>query len=335
MPRRPCTIEAGVTPGGPRSNGKLTDTVAESDGNARTLTVRTRDAGLRIEKLLARTFPDKHWSYVQKLLRQERVLSDGIPLRRGQTVWAGQELELLPGGPPAAPLPNTKLRVEVLHEDPDLALVFKPCGRPVHPGPGHGSDTLLNGLIARFPQLLELGEERGYGLVHRLDLETSGPLLVALSPEGYEGLVAQFRAREVEKQYWALVWGALPDAGAVDTPVGGLDAETRYRVLGRAGRCVLVEARPVTGRTHQLRIHFAELGAPILGDPRHGLGLDDTTRRLGLPRLALHCERLACAHPRTGERVEALRPAPKLLRKAWARAQSLWAAQPSEDNGAS
>ncbi|MEZ6189255.1 MAG: RluA family pseudouridine synthase [Planctomycetota bacterium] len=309
--------------------------MAESDGNARRITVRTRDAGQRIEKLLARTWPDKHWSYVHKLLRQGRVQTDGIPLQRGQTVWAGQILELLPGGPPAPPLPNGKLRVEVLQADEDVALVFKPCGRPVHPGPGHGSDTLLNGLIARFPQLLELGEERGYGLVHRLDLETSGPLLVALSPAGYDGLVAQFRERKVEKQYWALVWGDLPDEGVVRAPVGDLDAETRYRVQGRAGRCALVEARPLTGRTHQLRVHFAGLGAPILGDPRYGDGLDDTTRRLGLPRLALHCERLACAHPTGGAPLEALRPAPKVLRKAWGRAQELWGPQPSAGSGTS
>ncbi|MCA8924669.1 MAG: RluA family pseudouridine synthase [Planctomycetes bacterium] len=296
--------------------------MAESDGNPERITVREREAGLRIEKLLSKHWPDRHWSYVQKVLRQSRVVCDGIPLQRGQAVWAGQRLEVLPAPSAAAPLPNRKLHVEVLHEDEHLAVVFKPCGRAVHPGPGHGSDTLLNGLIARFPELLELGEERSYGLVHRLDLETSGPLAVARTVAGYDGLIAAFRERRVEKRYWALVEGRLPGEGTVTTPVGGKDAETRYRVLERAGSCATVEAHPITGRTHQLRIHFAELGAPVLGDARHGAGLDDTTKRLGVSRLALHCERLAFAHPLSGEAIEVLRPVPKLLRRAWARAQA-------------
>lgn len=274
-----------------------------------------------MEKLLSRQWPEKHWSYVQKLLRQERVVSDGIPLHRGQLVFAGQALEVLPGKESAPPLPNRKLRVEILHLDPELAVVFKPCGRAMHPGPGHGSDTLLNGLIARFPELLELGTERGYGLVHRLDLETSGPLVVARTAAGYDGLTAAFRERRVEKRYVALVDGPLEGEGTIEEPLDGKEALSRYRVLERAGRYAWVELHPITGRTHQLRLHLAGLGSPVLGDPRYGAGLDETTRRLGLPRLGLHCELLAFAHPLTGERVEVERPAPKLLRRAWKRAQ--------------
>jgi 23S rRNA pseudouridine1911/1915/1917 synthase len=274
-----------------------------------------------VERVLTERL-DVALDHAAKLLRQGRVLRGGAPLALGDRLAAGDLLEVHPrSGDRPPPAKNRKVRVHLLHEDPHLLALSKPSGRVVHPGPGHGNDTLLNGLVARFPELLDLGEEREFGLVHRLDRGTSGVLLVARTPEAYVGLVAAFKAREVEKEYWALTRGAPPEGeGLVDRPIDGKEARTRYRVVAAAGDVALVEAHPLTGRTHQVRIHLANLGCPVLGDEHHGGGLDDVTARLHLSRLALHARRVALTHPVTGERLEVIVEPPKRLRRAWKRA---------------
>ncbi|RMG12005.1 MAG: RluA family pseudouridine synthase, partial [Planctomycetota bacterium] len=263
--------------------------------------------------------------HVHKLLRQGRVLAAGRPLRRGHRVRAGEPVELSPPrGKRPPPLPNRKLTLRLLHEDVDLVAVDKPAPLAVHPGPGHGSDTLLNGLVARYPELLELGAARSYGLAHRLDAGTSGVLVIGRSLRGYEGLVAAFRAREVDKEYCALVRGAPPrPRGEVTAPVGGKEALTRYELVARAGPVSWLRLKPISGRTHQLRIHLASLGCPVLADPRHGEGLCELTARLYLKRLALHARRLSLLHPVRGDRLALASGVPARLRKAWRRAWRL------------
>jgi 23S rRNA pseudouridine1911/1915/1917 synthase len=313
------------------------------------------EAGRPVEKVLARRLEGASWAHVGRLLRQGRVLDGARPLARGERVVRGQRLTIEPAPeqttsglatsgqttsepatsptPDASPVsrerppptPNRRLRVRVVHEDPDLLVVDKAPGVPVHPGPGHGTDTLQNALVARYPELLALGAGREWGLVHRLDRDTSGLLVIARSVAAYEGLVAAFQARTITKEYLALVAGRPPArAGGgpaeVATPVEGKAALTRYEVvetidLRRGERASLVRAWPVTGRMHQVRVHLAALGCPVLGEARHAP--DATPAGPRVPRLALHAHRLALAHPVTGAPLSFEAALPRDLRRAW------------------
>ena len=283
-----------------------------------------RDEGRPVERRLARAMPDASWSYLMKLLRRGQVQLEGRALRKGDPLpGRGRLVVAAPeAGQVRPPAPNRRIRLRVLHEDPHLAVVAKPAPLAMHPGPGHGTDTLLNALVGRWPQLAELGPEQGWGLVHRLDQETSGLVVVALTAAAREGLVAAFAARAVEKRYRALTQGRPGQpAGEVTTPVAGKEAHTRWEVEEEAGEVGLLRLFPRTGRTHQLRIHLAGLGCPVLGDPRHGPAGLRLGARLGLHRLALHAEGLAFTHPLSGAPLRFEDPWPRELRRAWARAR--------------
>lgn len=297
-----------------------------SSGEAQEVVVRPADAGKPLEKLLGRRLVGATWPQIGRLIRTKRVLVDGAVGVRGQVVQAGQRVVVQPGPARTAvpPQPNKRLHLTIVHEDPDLAVVLKPAGRPVHPGPGHGTDTMLNGFVARWPELLTLGLERGHGLVHRLDLDTSGLLLVARTARAYDGLVAAFAGREVEKEYLALVRGRTLPSGVVEEPVEDKPARTRFETLEtlhtERGSASLVRAFPETGRTHQIRIHLASLGHPVLHDRRHGDGVKPADEPVGVPRLALHAHKLAFTHPVSGARLSFEAPLPRDLRRAWKKA---------------
>lgn len=283
----------------------------------RVLPIGAADAGRPIEKVLMQRLPAP-WARVCKLLRQGRVRAGERTLRRGDVVAEGQVVVVAPPtDAPRPPQPNRRLRLRVVHEDPDVVVIAKPPGLAMHPGPGHGTDTVLNALVGRYPELLELGHARGWGLVHRLDRDTSGLLLVARTAAAYDALVAAFSARRVKKEYLALVAGAPPaPSGEVAEAIDDKDALTRYEVIERAADAALVRALPVTGRMHQVRVHLARLGCPVLGDARHGGGRSSSVR---VPRLALHAHRLALDHPITGAPLALEEPLPRDLRRAWDR----------------
>jgi len=229
--------------------------------------------------------------------------------------------------PPPAPshLAPEALPLSILFEDRDLLVVNKPPGLVVHPGAGHRGGTLLNALVHHCPDLKDIGEVSRPGLVHRLDKDTSGLIVVAKTSLAHASLVAQFQAHAITKRYQALVWGRLPEAeGEIDKEVGrhptarqkmsvharrGKRALTFWRVLREfPGPLTLVELTPQTGRTHQLRVHLASMGHPVLGDPAYGGGVSRLAGRPGLfglkplvPRQLLHAWRLGITHPRTGE----------------------------------
>jgi 23S rRNA pseudouridine1911/1915/1917 synthase len=214
-------------------------------------------------------------------------------------------------GPAAEP----DVPVQVVHEDVDLVVVDKPAGLVVHPGAGLSSGTLVNGLLARYPEIRTVGQPDRPGIVHRLDRGTSGLLLVARSPAAYEALVAMLASRRVDRRYRALVWGILDSpAGLIDAPIGrssrdrtrmavtvrGREARTAYEVVaGYAEPVVVSELRCKleTGRTHQIRVHLASIGHPVVGDARYG----GARQSLRLGRPFLHAEALALDHPVTGE----------------------------------
>lgn len=226
--------------------------------------------------------------------------------------------------------PNERITYKLHHADDDLLVVGKPPHVPSQPGKGHERDTLLNGLFATYgAQLQNLGAARDFGLLHRLDLEASGLMIVGLRPRAYDALRAQFQERTIKKFYWAVCAKApkeptgvikLPIAergGTRDTPKtafissGGKPAVTAYRVLDSSEFGAIIEARPVTGRLHQIRVHLDAIGSTILGDDFYG----PKSLRVAAPRLALHAHRLVFKHPTTGEEVDIRTSWPQDLRK--------------------
>jgi 23S rRNA pseudouridine1911/1915/1917 synthase len=269
----------------------------------------------RLDRYLAQRFPDLSRSLVQKLIREGAVLVNGAPAKGSYHPRAGDVLLVrLPEQAPATlPLPE-ELPLRILYEDEHLLVVDKPAGMVVHPAPGHPQGTLVNALLAHRPDILraDLDPQRP-GIVHRLDRDTSGLLLVAATREAQEALQKAFATRKVAKTYLALVQGHLvPERGAIEAPIGrdpchrqrmavvpqgGRYARTEYRVRLYLPGCTLVEAKLLTGRPHQLRVHFSAIGHPVVGDRVYG------GRRASLPeapRQFLHAWRLVLAHPMTG-----------------------------------
>jgi 23S rRNA pseudouridine1911/1915/1917 synthase len=264
---------------------------------------------------------------VQDLLDAGAVLLDGRRVPKSRKLDAGSVVELL-AEPEAAGLPtaDATVAVDVRLEDPDVLVVAKPAGLVVHPGAGHPDGTLVNGLLARYPELAEVGDPARPGIVHRLDRDTSGLLVVARTTAAYDGLVAMLADHDVERRYDALVWG-VPDAprGVIDAPIGrsvrrptrmavregGRGARTAYEVVARYREpdVARLECRLETGRTHQIRVHLQAIGHPVVGDAAYG----GSRRAIALERPFLHAGGLAFAHPVTGEPVAVDEPlAPEL-----------------------
>jgi 23S rRNA pseudouridine1911/1915/1917 synthase len=221
--------------------------------------------------------------------------------------------------------PNTRVTFKVRYEDEDLIVVDKPPGLVTQPGLGHERDTLLNGLFARCgPKLQNLGKARDFGLLHRLDRQASGLLLVGLRPAAYDALRKAFEERTIRKFYWAITKGKpRTPTGVIRRPLietvdekklarlssAGKPAVTAYRVVQTSPHASLIEARPVTGRLHQVRVHLDSIGCAILGDDLYG----PTIVRNAAPRVALHAHRLVFTHPSGGNVIDVRSPWPKDL----------------------
>lgn len=264
------------------------------------------------------------------LVAQGAVQLDGTAVAtRSRRVAAGQWLDVAAEAlsarvTPEALAPDPSVQVPVVYADEAVIVVDKPPGLVVHPGAGHAAGTLAQGLLARFPELAGVGEPARPGVVHRLDVGTSGLLVVARTPAAYASLVAQLAAHTVERRYLTLVWGTVEaDAGLVDAPIGrasndatqmavaetGRPARTRYEVLERFTEPVettLLECRLETGRTHQVRVHLAAIGHAVVGDARYR----GQRRTLPAPRPFLHAHRLAFDHPVRGDRSQHQSPLP-------------------------
>jgi 23S rRNA pseudouridine1911/1915/1917 synthase len=289
--------------------------------------------GVRVDKAVA-LVADVSRTLVTLLIDQGRVTVDGRPvasrsnaLHRGQLLRVDQEEAV----PPVGPEPDPSVVFAVAHEDDDLIVVDKPAGLVVHPGAGHRSGTLVNGLVARYPELVAVGHAVGAdpdrpGIVHRLDRGTSGLMVVARGPEAYRALVDQLSRREVSRTYRALVLGSVEgETGVVDAPVGrsvssptrmavsrrGKEARTRYRVEDRFAEpapTTLVTASLETGRTHQIRVHLSAIGHPVVGDEVYARGRSLPGATVARP--FLHATALALVHPATGREVEWHSPLP-------------------------
>lgn len=293
------------------------------------LVVGPADAGARIDQFIARERPELSRARVQALIDAQAIRADGRPVKASQRVRAGQRLEVeIPAATPAEPQAED-LPLEVVHEDAELLVLNKAAGMVVHPGAGHASGTVVNALLHHVKDLRGVGGELRPGIVHRLDKDTSGLLVIAKSDEALRGLQASFKSREVDKTYLALVAGQPPDAGTFDTlharhpthrmrftgkAKTGKRAVTHFEVLRRFAAGAKVQIGLETGRTHQIRVHFAEAGFPLFGDALYGSRR--STRPEVIARQALHAWKLAFPHPRTGKRLAFTARPPKDLQAA-------------------
>ena len=283
-------------------------------------------AGERVDRALA-TLTGWTRSEISRLCDAGDVLVTGRPVAKSRRLAAGDVVELLSEPePPTPPGPDPSVAVTVRHADDDVIVVAKPGGLVVHPGAGHSGGTLVNGLLAGFPELADVGDRARPGIVHRLDRETSGLMVVARSPRAYDALVDAMARRAVERRYLALVWGRL-DAprGAVDAPIGrssaqrtrmavregGREARTAYEVVREYEDPVvtLLECRLETGRTHQIRVHLAAIGHPVVGDAAYR----GARPALAAPRPFLHATVLAFEHPVSGAVMRFEEPLPEEL----------------------
>jgi len=241
-------------------------------------------AGERLDRYLARLL-DEPRNQVQRWIREGLVLLDGRPAKPSAALAGGERLDAEPPPPPPSGIEPEAGQLTLLHQDPSLIVVDKPAGLTVHPGAGRSSGTLVHRLLARFPEIEGVGGPGRPGIVHRLDKDTSGALVVARTREAYRALQQAFSGRRVEKRYLAVVYGAPePARGEIAGPIGrhserrkqmtvradGRPALTRYRTVASASGVALLEIDLATGRTHQIRVHLKSVHHPIVGDPVYG-----------------------------------------------------------------
>ncbi len=301
------------------------------------LEIGAEEVGERLDRLLGRRLPDLSRSRIKALVLEGRVTRAGQPLAEpGSRVKPGPPIEIrIPPPVEARPRPEA-MPLDILFEDEHLLVIVKPAGQVVHPAPGHGEGTLVNALLAHCGASLSgIGGVRRPGIVHRLDRDVSGVLVVAKNDRAHQGLAAQFTVHSVERIYEAIVFGVPAAAsGRIDRPIGrdprnrlkmaviegGKRAVTRYRLREAAGLAAArLELELETGRTHQIRVHLAHIGHPIVGDRLYGprlparLSPAARSRIARLDRLALHARTLGFVHPVSGERLRFEAPVPPLF----------------------
>lgn len=280
------------------------------------LTVPADMAGLRLDQALAKLLPEHSRNRIAGWVRSEQVRVQGSAAKPKQKVWGGERIEI-----DAAPTPEVTayqpeaLALDIVHEDEDLIVIDKPVGLVVHPGSGNWQGTMLNALLHHAEAMANLPRA---GIVHRLDKDTSGLIVVAKTLAAHTSLVRQLQERSVTRMYCAFVHGEVEHAGDVDAPIGrhptqrtrmaivssGRTARTRYRPVEHYVGATRLECQLDTGRTHQIRVHLTSIGHPLIGDPVYKSGARTALpAEVTLQRQALHAMKLELDHPRTGERM--------------------------------
>ena len=297
------------------------------------------EAGSRIDRFLGnRFYPSYSRSFLTGLITSGEITVNGAPVRPAYRIGPGDQIQVtLEPVTESSPEPEP-IELKVLYEDEFLLLVDKPAGMIVHPGPGTKHGTLVNALLHRDPEIARVGVVFRPGIVHRLDGHTTGVMVVARTNHARVHLVEQFKTKRIRKEYRAMVVGNMPfESDYIDMPIGpdlrhrermavdpenGKPSSTFYEVVERFDGATLVAARPHTGRTHQIRVHLAHVGFPVMSDPVYGRNRGQQwfserkrRKREGLPyppieRHALHAFRLELEHPATGERMEFESPLP-------------------------
>jgi len=287
-----------------------------------------RLAGRRLDQALAELFPDYSRTLLQRWIRQGRVTVDGAVPRPRDKLSGGERIALQPAEEKRETCVAQDIPLNIVFEDEHLIVIDKPAGLVVHPAAGHHDGTLQNALLHHDPSLATLPR---CGIVHRLDKDTSGLMVVARSLRAHKSLVEQLQARTVKRRYLALVQGQVVAGGTVDAPIGrhpvdrkrfavtptGKEAVTHYRVAERFPHHTLLRVALETGRTHQIRVHMAHLRLPLVGDPHYGRlrlppGASEalTAALRNFRRQALHAEKLSLVHPESGKTVSWKSPLP-------------------------
>jgi 23S rRNA pseudouridine1911/1915/1917 synthase len=285
-------------------------------------------AGMRFDQALARMFPEHSRSRLAAWVKDGQVTLDHAAVDAKRKVWGGERVSLaLPPEARDAVAQAESIELDIVHEDAALLVLNKPAGLVVHPGSGNWQGTLLNGLLHHHPPLAAIPRA---GIVHRLDKDTSGLLVVAKTLEAQTDLVRQLQARTVVREYLALVHGAVARDGSVDAPIGrhqtqrtrmavtehGRAARTHYRVLERYAAATLLECSLDTGRTHQIRVHMQSIGHPLVGDPVYRAARGIAAGPLAsFKRQALHAYRLGLVHPASGAPMQWEAPIPADMRE--------------------
>jgi 23S rRNA pseudouridine1911/1915/1917 synthase len=301
--------------------------------NSETFTVGPEDAEKRLDVVVTSHLPSISRSLVQRLLQQGDVLLNGEASKPSRRVIPGDRIEVRPLFPASLTAQPENIPLNILYRDAELAVLDKPAGMVVHPAAGHTSGTLANALTAAFPQARDVGQRDRPGIVHRLDKDTSGLMVIALTPEAQLSLQKQISSRSAQRLYLALATGRVqPPEATIQAPIGrdasnrkrmalwgvaARPAETSYRVLEHLAGFTLLEATLHTGRTHQIRVHLSGIGHPIAGDPTYHGG-----QVPGLRRQFLHAHRLRFRSPSSGQELEFTSPLPPDLSQLLERVRS-------------
>jgi 23S rRNA pseudouridine1911/1915/1917 synthase len=282
-------------------------------------------SGVRLDRFVGDRCPELSRTHAQRLIGDGCITVNDRAAKASLKLSIGDRVNIIIPPTPPSPLSPEEIPLNILYEDDDLLVVDKPAGLTVHPAPGHPGHTLVNAILAHFPHLSGIGDSLRPGIVHRLDKDTSGVMLVAKNRVAQANLVNQFRAHSVAKAYLALVKGKLtPESGIIEADIGrdsrnrqrmavvsrGREARTEYRVVKYLDGYTLLEITPETGRTHQIRVHLAAIGFPVVGDATYGV------RSPHLSRQFLHACRLGFRLPSTGEYVEFTSELPPDLEQA-------------------
>jgi 23S rRNA pseudouridine1911/1915/1917 synthase len=297
-------------------------------------TVRDKEKGNRLDVFLASRKAVLSRSQVRKAVDEGRVLVNGAPIKSAFRLRTGDIVDIEVHGPLPCALQPEAIALDIVYEDKELLVINKPAGVVVHPAPGHAHGTLVHGILHHCHDLSGIGGVMRPGIVHRLDRDTSGLLIVAKSDSAHQHLSAQFKARKVHKTYQVLVHGDVNgESGEINLPIGrhlvarkkmstksryGKEAKTRWRVIKRFGVATLLEVDILTGRTHQIRVHLTSMGHSVVGDAVYGNqrqanSVRDPFMRSALKsmkRQALHAGKISFIHPKTGEDLEFTAPWP-------------------------
>jgi len=281
--------------------------------------------GVRLDRYVSEQCPELSRTYAQRLIADGYITVNDRQAKPSLKLGVGDRLRVVI--PPTAPSPLSPeaIPLNIIYEDDDLLVIDKPAGLAVHPAPGHPGHTLVNAILSHFPRLADVSDSLRPGVVHRLDKDTSGVMLVAKNRTAQQNLSDQFKAHSVGKAYLVLVKGQLtPEQGVIEAPMGrdprnrkrmavvteGREARTEYRVIRYIGNYTLLEVMPETGRTHQIRVHLSAIGYPVVGDKVYGVKSPHLSRQF------VHASRLGFKLPSTGEYVEFTSELPPDLEQA-------------------
>lgn len=304
---------------------QIVDEVEVTDLDSHQELIVAKD-GARLDKWLAEQLPELSRSRCQKLIESGQVQwNDAVCPNKKQILKAGDRLVVtIPELIPLDVVPQA-IALDILYEDDQLIIINKPAGLVVHPGPGHPDGTVVNALLAHCPDLAGIGGVQRPGIVHRLDKDTTGAMVVAKTELALQSLQGQLKAKTARRLYWGIVYGAPQELqGTVNLPIGrhpvdrqkmgivtvekgGREAVTHWRLLERIGNHSWLEFQLETGRTHQIRVHSKQMGHPIVGDPLYG---SHRSLNINLPGQALHAHQLSLIHPVTNEVITAIAPMP-------------------------